>query len=504
MISLKTAKATKAARGRGDDESEEKLAAPNQTCVSIISHNHNHNHNSTKTQTQSNQCYQFYLSFTVVFTAFAIAIAIAIGGLYLAVDTRRKLYHGDTCEMTYSGVRYLQIPWIVKQEETETEEKQEEKSLAHDQYFCSMTDPSVAISKTSSNGRSSSITSRYRLMQFQDYRDDRFNYWSNNKNHKSRKQDSHNNIDQDGALFCQNEQDLLEPMWNPGHPVLFVPGHWGSFEQARSLGAHGIQMTEQRKVPAALRKRLHHLRYGNHSQALYYGNGNHSGDQDDFENNTIKSRDSFVFDVYTLDFKEESSALHGFMLWEQSEIIQHAIRSIVHRIEMSLALQQQHQNTNVESVHMPIVQVTIVGHSIGGVVAAGAFLPPPKKTTARELSHSSKSKQMNSDHSYHSDKHSYLSQHVSSIVTLATPHTFPIAPDPSVRQFYNAVHKYWKTYDEDVESAEAVSKHHPLPTIVSISGGFRDELIHPSWCSLDALLPQTSGITVSAKQITNI
>jgi hypothetical protein len=52
-------------------------------------------------------------------------------------------------------------------------------------------------------------------------------------------------------------------------------------------------------------------------------------------------------------------------------IIQHTIRSIVHRVEMSLLLhQQQLQHIDAESaddVHMPmpIVQVTIVGHSIG-------------------------------------------------------------------------------------------------------------------------------------------
>lgn len=326
-----------------------------------------------------------YGKMCVIFMAFIFGMV----GVFMAVVTRKQVLNGDACEMTYSGSRFQQIPWIRHQGPNVLE--------------CSMNDPTGSEYSTTTN--------RYRLMQFYDHRDIRFTRKSTG----------------DGPC-----QDKMQPIWNPSrNVVLFVPGHWGSLEQARSLGAHGIKLTEQRKDAASLRQKMQELRFGN---------------------NDLK-----VFDVYALDFSEQSSALHGYMLWEQSSIIEHAVRSVVLRTQASL-----------ESEEGDSIKIYIVGHSIGGIVARGAYVLHDKE---------------------------YTSRYVSAIITLATPHSLPIAIDPSLRQFYRSVNQQWSNLAIDCQIKGSLNCS--IPPIVSISGGLRDELVHPSWCTLDNVVP---GRSISVRE----
>jgi hypothetical protein len=148
-----------------------------------------------------------------------------------------------------------------------------------------------------------------------------------------------------------------------------------------------------------------------------------------------------------LDYHREGGALHSYRLWEQAAIIEHAVRSIVHRVTLSQRATGKENNKTPKTA----IKVTIVAHSIGGMVARAAFLPRGRPTY-------------------------FVNSYVSTLITLATPHTsLPIAMDESVHKFYDTVNSYWK---ENSHTLNHVA-------LISISGGYRDEMIHPRLCSLD-------------------
>jgi hypothetical protein len=79
------------------------------------------------------------------------------------------------------------------------------------------------------------------------------------------------------------------------------------------------------------------------------------------------------------------------------------------------------------------------------------------------------------------------------IITLATPHTaFPIRiMDESIHKFYNSVNSYWKINIHKLNNF----------TILSISGGYRDEMIYPTLCDLDDIFVWNSTTISSASSI---
>ncbi|ACI65268.1 predicted protein [Phaeodactylum tricornutum CCAP 1055/1] len=108
--------------------------------------------------------------------------------------------------------------------------------------------------------------------------------------------------------------------------VVYIPGHGGSYQQSRSLGAHGIQLTRQRDVTQnyvvqALQKGMWH---GNATQL-----------------------ENFVYDVYALDFAEEGGGMHGDFLVDQSRFVSKAIHFLSEACGFS--------------------SITVVAHSIGGI-----------------------------------------------------------------------------------------------------------------------------------------
>jgi pimeloyl-ACP methyl ester carboxylesterase len=277
----------------------------------------------------------------------------------------------------------------------------------------------------------------YRLMKFVDARDPRNVHLWEGGSIGEKQSDPHDDgtkvhrLSDNWCLLPQsnytveNEIFAMAPYPNPGHPVLFIPGHWGEYRQARSLGAHGTTFT----------RRSHSYQYQNDVvRGLKDGtlNGKVEGDGDG--NGDINH---FIYDVYTADFDGEGSGLHGSRMVRQAYFVAQSILTIA-------------KACNAESI-------TVVGHSIGGIVAKAVPLLSPE---AR--------------------------QYIKTIVTLASPHRgFPYSFDSSVQRFYNYIDE-WN-----------IKERKEAPTIISISGGLRDELIPPSTCAIDPSL----GLAMLAKDI---
>jgi hypothetical protein len=91
--------------------------------------------------------------------------------------------------------------------------------------------------------------------------------------------------------------------------VLYVPGHWGSYSQCRSVGAHGTQLTRQSHDGAYV---------NNVRRALLEGSWN--GEASEEEN--------FVYDVYCIDFAEQGAALHGNFVQRQSKYVAEVVQQL--------------------------------------------------------------------------------------------------------------------------------------------------------------------------------
>lgn len=113
-------------------------------------------------------------------------------------------------------------------------------------------------------------------------------------------------------------------------PVLFIPGHAGDYQQARSLGAHALGLTGR-------------YDYGNAVERIQKNFG-------DGRTTTIR------MDVYAVDFNEEWTAWHGFYLERQSEFVEHAIH---HLVSMCKCFSNN--------------KILLVGHSLGGLIARSAY-----------------------------------------------------------------------------------------------------------------------------------
>ena len=158
----------------------------------------------------------------------------------------------------------------------------------------------------------------YRLFQFTDARDLRY-----------RRMPSQ--IDPDNTSWCGNNNNKN----NHSIPILFVPGHAGDYQQARSLGAHAVQLTS-RSMPL------------NELQAVL----------SNLQNSHNHDNDSLQLDVYAVDFNEEWTALHGFYVTRQVRFVEQALQYLIQACD------------GYESV-------LLVGHSLGGLVSLAAAKAQP-------------------------------------------------------------------------------------------------------------------------------
>ena len=367
--------------------------------------------NATRT-TYSNRrwlLYVYYLLHIMATTCFIFGFVFR--GIY-------DLHNGTECDMTYSHRTYIEIDTTTK------------------------TTPSRSASS------SSKLMSQYKLYKFVDKRDPRYySLWSAAD---PRDQQRHTPLTADGsqsqqwcignvAKAASESSDSASIHDNQRPIVLYVPGHWGSYEQSRSIGAHGIQLTRSRST-AQYTKKIQNLLY----------NGGSSSSTTSLSSTTTSTTpqpldlNEFIYDVYALDFNEQGTALHGEFIIAQSEFIIKSIKLLV-------------ETCNVSSV-------TIVAHSMGGYSArlAAASLASSAAATAA----ASTQKQQNQ-------------QLIHNIITLATPHNNPLYSwEKSIYDIHQRLMmQQQRPQEENNEDSNKLF-------LVSLSGGLRDEMIEPNSCNI--------------------
>eukprot|EP00566_Odontella_aurita_P001316 CAMPEP_0113539852 /NCGR_PEP_ID=MMETSP0015_2-20120614/8153_1 /TAXON_ID=2838 /ORGANISM="Odontella" /LENGTH=861 /DNA_ID=CAMNT_0000439587 /DNA_START=20 /DNA_END=2602 /DNA_ORIENTATION=+ /assembly_acc=CAM_ASM_000160 len=341
-----------------------------------------------------------------------ISLSLLIRGLIMNSD----FHHGGECDMTWSHLKFLPVE------------------------VPPMPPPSSMTAAPSS-------ARRYRVLKFVDLRDPRHRHLydartegnSDDGQRTLRMEDNWCLQPRNSTAFRRGMDEAPYP--NPGFPVLYVPGHWGDYKQARSAGAHGLGLTRSSVSRADVTK---------HAQALVDGtvNGGATGE------------DEFLFDVYAVDFDGEGAALHGSRLVRQSAFVARAVRVVADACGAS--------------------SVTIVAHSVGGIVARSVPLLHPD--TAGQL--------------------------VRNIITIASPHAYmPWGFDGTVREFWEYVNSAGGIGEglggSERASAGGIKKgsneeddgRREVVTVLSISGGLRDELIPPDACEIDG------GISVLSSSV---
>ena len=210
------------------------------------------------------------------------AIACFVAGIILRSS---QLHNGDECDMTYSWRIFLKV------------------------------DAAFADSKTIP----SPATSSYALYKFVDQRDPRYSQlWKKQKTN---------------PLPLSREEHCVS---SSGTIVVYVPGHWGTYDQARSLGAHGTQMTRARGSTWNAQQKLSSVT----------------------TNTAHNSTDDFIYDVYAVDFAEQGGALHGQFLQYQADYL-------------AAVLEQLSEDCGTR-------KIMVVAHSMGGYVARKVLQEHPK------------------------------------------------------------------------------------------------------------------------------
>lgn len=187
-----------------------------------------------------------------------IAVTLFVAGFVFA---DQELHNGEECSMTYSHRRFLEVQTL---------------------NFTS----------------TSKATKDYRLYKFVDQRDPR--YQSLLRQEEPLKGSEHcrgSKIPQTDGASNQNKNTTI---------VLYIPGHWGSYGQARSVGAHGTQMTAPRGDPTGASRQGRLLTWDGHSSLL----------------------SNFVYEVYAVSFAEQGGALHGRILELQSDYVAHVVQDL--------------------------------------------------------------------------------------------------------------------------------------------------------------------------------
>jgi len=344
-------------------------------------------------------------------------------------------------------------------------------TYSHFQFLPLRVMPPSSSSKSSSSSTSSE---RYRLLKFADQRDPRHKHLypisgSMVENYES--QSNPNRIKKSGRLlelednWCLLDRNILEkkvptnstdkkwrdaPHPHRGHAVLYVPGHWGSFSQARSMGAHGTRWTG----PYAKGKSDQEI-----YESLATGEGMHDGSRISDDANNVSSEDfmdwfssssqqqeqsldGFVMDVFALDFDGQGAALHASKLLRQAEFFARAVETIVEGCHLSNNGDAHHDGSSSSSRQQQ--GITIVAHSIGAWVVRIAL-----------------------------KMHPHLSRDgwIRNVVTLASPlGSVPYAVDAGVHDIARRIN------DDGHDEGDV--------TMISISGGLRDEMIPPEMCQV--------------------
>lgn len=141
-----------------------------------------------------------------------------------------------------------------------------------------------------------------------------------------------------------------------------------------------------------------------------------------------------------VDFNEEFSAFHPSTLRDQSLYVSNAIQHILSLYPVG---------------HPASQKITLVGHSMGGIVARHAV--------TRNISS------------------------VSAIITMSTPHMIPpVMFERGMQELYDEIDVYWKTWSTTETKSTAKPSQSIHPVLVSICGGTADTQISSDSCALTA------------------
>ncbi|XP_062972289.1 GPI inositol-deacylase [Elgaria multicarinata webbii] len=212
-------------------------------------------------------------------------------------------------------------------------------------------------------------------------------------------------------LYLYGEGSYAEENKNlifTGIPVLFLPGNAGSYKQVRSLGSIALRKAED-------------VDYKYH------------------------------FDVFSVNFNEELVALYGGSLQRQTRFVHECIKVILKLYKGQMFAPRS---------------VTIVGHSMGGLVARALLT---LKTFKVEL--------------------------LNILVTQATPHVAPVMPlDQYLTDFYTAVNHNWIRKAKEIRNL----------TILSLVGGFRDYQVRSGLAFLPGSGHQSSALSVVSSAVPRV
>ena len=367
----------------------------------------------------------------------------------------------------------------------------------------------VVVPPSSSSSSQDSTRERYRLLKFTDARDPRHKHLYSISGSMIENYESQSNPrkgwheKEDGSTgrllkmhdnWCLLPRDIIDgiahnatsdtwreaPYPNRGHPVLYIPGHWGSFFQSRSVGAHGTRWTgpyakaksdqeiyESLRTGRGMHDGLHILLGG-----VNISSSDHVVDwltSSKFQQPRENYLNGFVMDVFALDFDGEGAALHSSVLIRQAEFFARAVQTIVKGCRLHLSDDDNHPGNNDTPLSGNMQRqgggITIVAHSIGAWVLRIA--------TQRHPTLLSKG-------------------YIRNIITLASPlGSIPYVVD-------GGVHDLVKGLNNGVVGGDS--------TMISISGGLRDEMIPPEVCEVpyNPNSDSTSGLVSSAILATSV
>ena len=394
---------------------------------------------------------------------------------WLSVINLKYGQNDGTCGMTYSKPYYIKIAMKEKDTKVYLGNETNPKSLNFYEYYNNHTrsDDKTFFRSKFHQHELFLMSSPYLLKSVL------------SKNHESLTRYINDNKGKKNAL---DEVKNLDHLVTPIMPIIFIPGHMGSYKQARSLNAHLEQYF--------LSKGKSSLNYKILNETFLRGKLSGA------ENLSQNESKEILYVLFTLDFKEEPSALHGSLLWRQASTINNAIHSIDQYfssmwskvIEENSADEKEKNSaellriqtsesevkriSNEKLMTPPSNEVILVGHSTGGIVAR---LAPLLST--------------------------YTPNSIHSILTIGSPHmSSSWTLDSSLRETYNYVTIQWRrralkslkvssekkkknaTKDPRVTVgknaynkplAKTIELHESIP-LINFIGGDKDHLVAPT------------------------